>query len=47
MGIEIASLREIAATFLKARTEEIAKALADGTLIEVHNGEEGKEDGKS
>ena len=34
---ELLSLREIAATFLKASSREIAKALNDGTLIEVQN----------
>ena len=35
---ELLTLREIAATFLKATKEEITKALNDGTLIEVQNG---------
>jgi hypothetical protein len=32
---ELKTLREIAATFLKASEELIARALKDGTLIEV------------
>lgn len=40
---ELLTLREIAATFLKARKQEISKALNDGTLIEVHNGNENQE----
>lgn len=43
---ELLSLREIAATFLKASKEEIAKALTDGNLIEVHNDSESKKKGK-
>jgi hypothetical protein len=34
-GSELLTLREIAASFLKASREEIARALNDGTLIEV------------
>jgi hypothetical protein len=40
---ELLTLREIAATFLSASKEGIAKALADGTLIEVQNDNENKE----
>lgn len=43
---ELLTLREIAASFLNAGTEEIAKALGDGTLIEVDNGIESKKEGK-
>lgn len=35
---ELKTLREIAATFLKADEEKIAQALKDGTLIEVQYG---------
>jgi len=36
---ELKTLREIAATFLKASDEKIARALEDGTLLEVqYNG---------
>jgi hypothetical protein len=45
-GGELFTLREIASTFLNATKGDIARALDDGTLIEVHNGDEGKEDGK-
>ncbi len=37
---ELLTLREIAASLLRASKEEINKALNDGTLIEVHNGNE-------
>jgi len=37
---ELLTLREIAASLLGASKEEISKALNDGTLIEVHNGNE-------
>ena len=37
---ELLTLREIAASVLRASKEEINKALNDGTLIEVHNGNE-------
>jgi hypothetical protein len=40
---ELLTLREISATFLGASKEGIAKALADGTLIEVQNDNENKE----
>jgi hypothetical protein len=43
---ELLTLREIAATFLKASKEEIARALVGGTLIEVHYDEENKKAGK-
>src|SRR6185312_3597090 len=39
---ELLSLREIAASFLDVSKEKIAQALSDGTLIEVHNGNESK-----
>ncbi len=38
---ELKTLREIAATFLKASEEHIARALKDGTLIEVHYDDKG------
>jgi hypothetical protein len=41
---ELLSLRDIAASFLNASREKIADALADGTLIEVKDGSEKKED---
>jgi hypothetical protein len=42
---ELLSLREIAATFLNARKDEIARAVKDGTLIEVYDdGKDEKED---
>lgn len=34
---ELLSLREIAAIFLDASKQQIAQALSDGTLIEVHD----------
>jgi hypothetical protein len=37
---ELLTLREIATILLKASKAEIARALADGTLIEVQNGDE-------
>jgi hypothetical protein len=37
---ELKTLREIAATFLKADDERIGRAQKDGTLIEVHHGNE-------
>jgi hypothetical protein len=37
---ELLTLREIAASLLGASKEEISKALNDGTLLEVHNGNE-------
>jgi hypothetical protein len=37
---ELLTLREITANFLGASKAEIAKALTDGTLIEVQNGDE-------
>jgi len=43
---ELLTLREIAASFLNASKEEIARALNDGTLIEVHNDNENKKEGK-
>jgi len=43
---ELLTLREIAASFLNASKEEIARALNDGTLIEVHNDNESKKEGK-
>jgi len=39
---ELLTLREIAATFLNATTEKIARALEDGTLIEVYDADESK-----
>jgi hypothetical protein len=39
---ELLSLREIAASFLTAGQQQIAKALNDGLLIEVKNGNENK-----
>jgi hypothetical protein len=41
---ELLSLRDIAASFLNANQEQIAKALNDGTLIEVHNGSKNEKD---
>jgi hypothetical protein len=38
------TLREIAASFLNADDKAIAKALGDGALIEVQNGDENKKD---
>jgi hypothetical protein len=40
---ELLSLREIAAGFLNAGKDQIAQALKDGTLIEVHDGDEDEE----
>ena len=40
---ELMTLREIVASFLDAAEETIAQALRDGTLIEVHHGNESKE----
>jgi hypothetical protein len=40
---ELLSLRDIAASFLTASQEQIAKALTDGTFIEVENGDENKD----
>ena len=37
---ELKTLREITATFLEADDEKISLALKDGTLIEVHHGNE-------
>ncbi len=37
---ELLTLREIAGAFLKASKGELANALAEGTLIEVQNGDE-------
>ena len=39
-NVQLKTLREIAATFLKADDEKIAQALKDGTLIEVRHGDE-------
>jgi hypothetical protein len=39
---ELLSLREIAASFLTANQQQIAKALNDRLLIEVKNGDENK-----
>jgi hypothetical protein len=39
---ELMTLRDIAATFLKADDDKIAQALKDGTLVEVHDGNENK-----
>jgi hypothetical protein len=41
---ELLSMRDIAASFLNASHEQIAKALNDGLLIEVQNGNENKKD---
>jgi hypothetical protein len=46
-GGELLSLREIAETLLKASQQEIAKALTDGTIIEVHDGSKSKKEGKT
>jgi hypothetical protein len=43
---ELLTLREIAGSFLSASKEELVKALNDGTLIEVYNGNESKKEGK-
>lgn len=43
---ELLSLREIAASFLDASKEKIDRALSDGTLVEVHDGNKGKEESK-
>ncbi|WP_050994396.1 type II toxin-antitoxin system RelE/ParE family toxin [Bradyrhizobium sp. YR681] len=44
---ELLTLREIAASFLDAYKKSIDQALSDGTLIEVHNGNnKSKEEGK-
>lgn len=40
---ELLSLRDIAASFLNASQEQIAKALTDGAFIEVKNGDENKD----
>jgi hypothetical protein len=40
---ELLSLREIAATFLNASKDQIARALKDGTLIEVYDDSKDKE----
>jgi hypothetical protein len=37
---ELLTMREIAGIFLKANNTQITRALADGTLIEVQNGDE-------
>lgn len=39
---ELLSLREIAANFLNASKEQISRALKDGTLIEVYDGNKDK-----
>jgi hypothetical protein len=44
---ELLSLREIAATFLNAPKDQIARALKDGTLIEVYDDSKGKEKERS
>jgi hypothetical protein len=41
---ELKTLREIAGSFLKTNDEQIARALKDGTLIEVQHGNESKKD---
>ncbi|MCP3460657.1 type II toxin-antitoxin system RelE/ParE family toxin [Bradyrhizobium sp. CCGUVB23] len=43
---ELLTLREIAASFLDASKQKIDQALYDGTLIEVHDGKESKQEGK-
>ncbi len=43
---ELMTLREIVASFLNAAEETIAQALKDGTLIEVQDGKEGKDENK-
>jgi hypothetical protein len=42
---ELMTLREIAGTFLKASSEQIAQALKDGALIEVQYGKNDDEKG--
>lgn len=42
---ELLTLREITATFLNASKDGIAKALKNGTLIEVHDDNEGEKKG--
>ena len=41
---ELLSLREIAATFLNAPNDRIARAVKDGTLIEVYDDSKDEED---
>lgn len=43
---ELLSLREIAASFLDASKQKIDQAIRDGTLIEVHYGNESKKENK-
>lgn len=43
---ELFTLREVAASFLGANKEKIDQAINDGTLIEVHDGNESKKEGK-
>ncbi|MBK3662515.1 type II toxin-antitoxin system RelE/ParE family toxin [Bradyrhizobium diazoefficiens] len=43
---ELFTLREIAASFLGANKEKIDQAINDGTLIDVHDGNESKKEGK-